>query len=193
MPINGYTGNLPSDVLLLPGVLYIGSTPIGVFRKGGQFEPGHEFVNLEFPGKQSPIKLLDRKFFGTAKFSGTLIEIGEAATGNQAAKLEPGVASATAGSPSVTTLTPEAGGTFLASGRYQSNVRLIYDRGVGTGTKRYFAILFACGLFTKYGPISGEGTREEAEIPFEVEARKDMSSGVVGDAPYVLEYREALP
>lgn len=192
MPLNAYTANLPKDVLLNPGVLYIGSTPLGVTRGGAEFDPGHEFENADFDGKQAPIKGLDRKYYGEAKLSGVILEIGEASSGNQAAKLEPGVGSASAGSPNVTTLTPPVGGTFISSG-YQTDVRLIFDRGEGAGTKRYFAIYFPTALCTKYGPIRGGETRKEAEIPFEFVARKDMASGTVGDAPYKLEYREALP
>lgn len=193
MPINGYLSTLPSDVLLLPGVLRVGSTNIGVTRGGGQFDPGYEFENVEFDGKQAPIKLLDRKFHGTPRITATLVEFGDATTGDQIPKLEVSSANASAGSPNVTTVTPDPGGPFLAAGDYLANLRWIFDRGVGAGTERYVCVLFACALVTKYGITAEGGSRKEAEIPIEIEARKDMASGTIADAPYVIELREALP
>lgn len=192
MPLNAYSANLPSDVLTLPAVVRIGSTNLGVTRGNISWDPGTEVVNTDFDGKQAPIKGLDRKYHGVAKMSFTLVEFGEAATGNQVAKLEFDSSVASAGSPNVTTVTPAAGGAFIGSSDYESNVRLIWDRGIGAGTRRYCTILFASALVTKYS-ISGGGTRGEAEIAVEIEARKDMASGTVSDSPYVVEYREALP
>lgn len=192
MPLNGYSSTLPSDVLTLPAIVRIGSTNLGVTKGPINFDGGFEFENLEFDGKQAPIKGLDRRFNGEAKMSFTILELGEAATGNQIDKLEPGNSVASAGSPNVTTVTPAAGGTFLASADYESNVRLIWDRGIGAGTRRYCTVHYASALVKKY-TISGGGTRGVAEIGVEIEARKDMASGTVADSPYVIEYREALP
>lgn len=190
--LTGYSPNLPNDVLLDSGVLYIGSSAIGATRGGLEFSPDFEIQNVPFDGKQAAIKGLDRKFFGEdSKISGTLIEFGDSSTGSQLAKLEPGGTSASAGSPNVTTYTPNPASEFLASGDYQTNVRLIFERGVLSGTKKYAAVLFAVAL-VKTWSLKGEN-KGEATIGFEICARKDMSSGTIADAPYVIEHREALP
>lgn len=191
-PLTGRTTNTNTDVILNPGVVYIGATPIGVTRGGVQFDPGHEFENIDFDGRQAPLYLGDRKYNGVPKLTFKMIEMGDASTGNQAAKLEVGSSAASAGSPNVTTVTPAVGGSFLAAGDYQSNVRVIFDRGAGTGTKRYLAVLFAKAFVAKYS-LAGGATRGEAEISVEIEGRKDMASGTIGDAAYVIEYREATP
>src|SRR5438128_9741400 len=48
--LTGYTANLPSDVLLDSGVLYVGSTPIGVTRGVPEFNPNKEVENVDFDG-----------------------------------------------------------------------------------------------------------------------------------------------
>lgn len=188
--VPSFLTTLSSDVLLLPAAVYVGSTSIGVTRGGLKWDPGWTIENVDFDGKQAPIYLLDRKFYGPSIISGKLIELGDATTGAQIAKIEAGMSTASAGTPNVTTITPLAGNALLASGSYQSNLRMYFDRGVGSGTKRYLEILFAKALCTKYS-LGGPGTGE-AEIDFEFQARKDMSSGTVADAPYVIQYREAL-
>lgn len=193
MSLSAYLTTLPSDILLNPAIIQIGSTAIGVTRGGVKFDPAFTIENLAagIDGGQAPIKGLDRRYNGPAKFSGTLLEFGDSTTGNQIPKLEAGSSSASAGTPNVTTVTPQAGNALIVSGSYQSNVRLIWDRGVGSGTKRYLCLLFAVALCTKYG--MGSGGEKEGTIDFEFEARKDMSSGTISDAPYVIELREALP
>jgi hypothetical protein len=119
------------------------------------------------------------------------MELGDSATGNQAAKLLPGSSSASAGSPNVTTITPKAGGTFLASGSYLTDVRLIFERGISTGTKQYFAIYFPCGLVLPTFTIQGEA-RKYANIADHHRRAPHMTRrGNVYDAPFKLEYREA--
>lgn len=191
MPITGYLPTLPSDVLLLPGVLRIGSTNVGVTRGGGSFDPGWEIENTDFDGKQGPIKLLDRKFHGAPKLSATLIEFGDATTGDQIPKLENTSSSASAGSPNVTTITPDAGGPYIATGDYIANLRWIFDRGIGAGTERYCVLHLASALCTKYSISAEGGSRREAEIAVEFEGR--VVPGTVADAAYVIELREALP
>lgn len=193
MPLSGYSTNTPGDILKNPAMVAIGFTTIGVTRGGVKFETGVQYENPDFDGKHAPIYLLDRKIHTGAKCSFTMIEFGDAATGAQTAKLEPGSTAATVtatATGAVTTVTPLTAGGFLASGQYQSNFRLIWDRGIGAGSQRYFCILFAKALFVKYS-ITGAGTGE-ATIDVEVEARKDMSSGAVTDAAYALEFRELL-
>lgn len=192
MPLNGYLSTLPSDVLLVPAIIVVGSTPIGVTRGGLKWDPGHEFENIDFDGKQGDIYLLDRKYHGVPKMSGALLEMGDATTGNQIPKLEPGSTSASAGSPNVTTVTPAPGGNFLASGDYQSNVRMIWDRGIGSGTKRYLALLFAKAFIARYSINSEGGSRKEATIDFEFHGKLDPSGGL-NVAAYKIELREAMP
>lgn len=193
MPVNGYLTTLPSDVLINPAMVAIGFTAIGVTKGGVKFDPGMAYENVGFDGKHADIYLLDRKIQGTPKATFTMIELGPAATGGQIAKIEPGsaaVATVTTTGSELTIVTPLTAGAFLASGSYQSNFRLIWDRGVGSGVSRYLCLLFAKALFAKYN-ISGAGT-DVATIDVEVEARKDMSSGAVTDVPYVIELRAAL-
>lgn len=193
MSVPTYLTTLPSDVALNPGAVYAGSSAasIGVTKGGVQFDPGFTIENQDFDGKQAPIKGLDRKYFGPAKLSFKMIELGHASTGAQLAKLDAGIDEVSAGNPNVTTATPQVASALIASGDYVTNLRVIWDRGVGSGTKRYLEILFAVALCTKY-TISGAGTGV-AEIDAEFEARKDMGSGTVQDAPYVIQFREAVP
>ena len=192
MPVSGYLSTLPADVMINPALVPIGFTAIGVTRGGVKFDNGITYENPDFDGKHAPIYLLDRKIVGVPKATFTMIEFGPASSGAQISKLEPGLSQATttATTGDSTVITPLAGGSFLAAGSYQSDFRLIWDRGVGAGTTRYAIILFAKALFTKYA-INGAGTGE-ATIDVEVEARKNMSSGAVTDVPYVVEYRQLL-
>lgn len=191
--LTGYSTNLPTDALLDVGILMVGNAKIGVTKGAPQFDPARVIENIEFDGKHAPIKGLDRLFHGPASISGSLIELGDASSGAQLAKLEPGSSAASAGSPNVTTITPKVGGGLLASGDYLTDVRLIFERAVvGSGTKQYAAIYFPVGLVVQYGPIQGED-RKTGVIPFKIEARKDMGSGTTADAPYKIELREALP
>lgn len=193
MPVTGYLSTLPTDVLINPAMVAINFTAIGVTKGGVKFDPAMSFENPEFDGKHSSIYLLDRKIVGTPKASFTMIEFGAAASGSQISKLEPGSTAASTTSTTAGdtyTVTPLTGGSFLASGSYQSNFRLIWDRGVGSGNQRYLCLLFAKALFSKYN-INGAGT-DLATIDVEVEARKDMSSGAVTDVPYQIELRQTL-
>lgn len=193
--LNGYLSTLPSDVLLDTGVLYVGSTPVGSSKGPPKWDPGRAFDNVDFDGKHAPIKGLDRLFHGEPKISGTLIEFGDSGSGNQIPKLEPGSSSATTGvTPNtLTTITPKVGGGFLASGDYQANVRLIFERGItaGAGVKKYAAILLPVAFVQKYD-LQGSD-KKNAVINYELVGRKDMASGTTADAAYVIELRESLP
>lgn len=190
--LDGYLTTTPTDILKNPVIIQVGSAKLGVTKGGCSFDPGHEIENLAqfIDGAQSPIKGLDRKFFGISKISGIILDFGEAASGNQIAKLEIGSSAASAGSPNVTTVTPAAGGDILSA--YQADVSFISDRAIGSGTKRYASVYFAFGLFTKYS-LKGGDTKGPVEIAFEFEGRLDVSAAVLGTAPYLIKYREALP
>jgi hypothetical protein len=191
-PLTGHTSNFPNDVLLDMGIMLVGSTVIGVTKGPPKFSPAIELAMSEFDGMHAPLKGMDRMFYGEASVSATILELGESATGNQAAKLLPGSSAASAGSPNVTTITPVAGGSFLSSGSYLSDFRMLFERGISSGTKKYFAIYFPCGLVLPTWDLQGEA-RKYANIAITIGARKDMASGNVYDAPFKLEYREALP
>lgn len=193
MPLTGHTAYFPSDVLLDMGILMVGAARIGVTKGPPQFSPNIEVATSEFDGMHAPLKGMDRFFYGEANFAATLMEMGDASTGNQLAKLLPGSSANTTGSPSVTTITPKAGGTFLASNEYLTDVRLIFERGsVGSGTKQYAALYFPYGLLLPTWTLQGE-PRKYANIPISIAARKDGSSGNIYDAPFKIELREALP
>jgi hypothetical protein len=196
MPLNGYTANLPNDILLDTGVLYVGSTPIGASRGAWKVELAWSVENVDFDGKYADVKGLDRKFYGPSSMSATLIELGPATHGNQISKMEAGATSVDTGStPStLTTITPKPGGALYASGDYLTNVRVVFERAitVAAGAKKYVAVLFPAGLVRKWGPLTGTD-KKEATYDVEIAARKDMASGTTADAPYLIEYREALP
>lgn len=194
--LTGYTPNFPNDVMLDAGVFYIGSTIVGATKGEPKFENMWELQNLDFDGKHAPIKGNDRKFYGPAKISATLLEMAPAASGNQIVKLEAGSSEATTGvTPNtLTTVTPKAGGVLYPAADYIANLRLIYERGIvaGAGVKKYVAILFPSALITKWsGPMGHD--KGQATLDIEFEARKDMASGTTADAPYLIEYRESLP
>jgi hypothetical protein len=178
--------NLPQDTLLDAGVLYVGSTKIGVTRGAPKFDPARTWRNIEFDGKQAPVKGLDRPMYGEATITGTLIEFGGATTGNQIAKLEPGATVVTAGA--ITTYTPIAGGALLAAVNYYTNLRLFFER-AGPGT--YAAILFPVAFCRKYD-VQGANLNEST-IPFEFCARLDLATQLVSDPPYQIELRTSLP
>lgn len=191
-PLTGHSANFPSDVLLDMGIPMVGSTAIGVTNGPPKFSPAIELAISEFDGMQAPLKGMDRFFYGQAEVSFTLMELGDSATGNQIAKLLPGSSSASAGSPNVTTITPKGGGIFLAAGDYLTDFRLLFERGISSGTKKYFAIYFPCGLVLPTWDLQGEA-RKYAKSAVTIGARRDMTSGNVYDAPFKLELREALP
>lgn len=183
MPLNGYDGTLPSDALLDSGVLFVGSTAIGVSRGGLNFDPGRQIRNIPFDGKRSDVKGLDRVTGWDAKISGTLLEF--AAT--DIARLEPGSTSAVVGG--TTTITPKTAGTLFASGDYLTDVHLIFERAGGG----YAAVYFAQGFVNRWGPLKGSDNAE-AEVGIEISARAVVAASAdVPKPPYVIELRTALP
>lgn len=201
MPIVPYTANLPIDVLLDHGTFYQGNvliascTNMGVTKGAPKFDPMSTIENLTFDGKDAPIKGLDRKFYGPAKISATMIEFGPAASGNQIAKLEQNIANVDSGTTpnTLSTLTPAAGRVLYVAGNYLSYFRLVFPRGIvaGAGVKKYAGICFPCALITKWD-LQGQD-KDNAQISIEVEARKDMASGTTADAPFLIELYETVP
>lgn len=181
-PLTGFTSNLPSDVVLDSGVLYVGATVFGATKGGLQFDPGNTYRNIDFDGKRSAVKLLDRKMMMAPKLTGTVLEL---ATGN-IARLEPGATTATTGAwTASTSYAPKRAAGLLAAGDYISDIRAIWLRGSGA----FVQVRFPSGLVTKYDISSQDG--EEASISLEIEARLDTGvSGFTntGDAPFRIEY-----
>jgi hypothetical protein len=178
-PLTGFTSQFPSDVLIDSGVLYVGATVFGAFQGGLKFDPGVEYLNTNFDGKRSPVKLLDRKSNQMPKISGTVIQLSTTNVG----QIEPGATTVTGWTGS-TAYQPKRAGSYLASGDYLTDVRAIWLRGGGN----FVQVRFPAALLTKYDITSQDG--QEVAIAVEIEARLDMtvSGANVGDAPFRLEY-----
>jgi hypothetical protein len=193
MPLEPYLSTTPSDFLGSPAIIRIGSTNKGVTRGGVKWDPGWEVEHIQFDGMHAPVLGMQRKFYGIAKLSFTLLDLGLAATGNQIAMVEAASSAASAGSPNVTTITPEDGGTLYDSDNVLTLLRAIWDRGAGAGINRYFCVVFPKAYVMKWAINDSGNVRDVATVDVEVCALKDMSSGTLNDAPYYFEYREALP
>lgn len=184
-PLTGFTTQFPTDVLVDSGVLYVGATVFGAFQGGLKFDPGLEYLNTNFDGKRSPVRLLDRKSNQMPKISGTVIQLST----TNVTQIEPGATVAASGAwTGSTSYLPKRAGSFLASGDYLTDVRAIWLRGGGN----YVQVRFPSALLMKYDITSQDG--QEVAIALEIEARLDMSvSGAnVGDAPYRIEYIAAV-
>lgn len=184
MPLSGYTSSLPTDVLLDSGTLYIGNSVFAATRGGLQFNPNKEMRNIEFDGKRTAIKGLDRTTSVAPVISGTVIELAP----TDISTIEPGATSASPVS-GTTRYTGKVMGTLYASGDYLSDVRCIWERGSGG----YVQIRFASAIMKSY-QMSGTDN-EEATIQIEIEARLDMSvsGNTVATLPYSIDYFTAAP
>lgn len=184
-PLTGYTSNLPSDVIIDSGVLYVGATVFGATTGGLKFDPGTEYRSVEFDGRRSPVRLLDRKAMFMPKLSGTVIQLSTTNVG----QIEPGATVVASGAwTTSTSYQPKAAALFLASGDYLTDVRAIWQRGSGA----YVQVRFPAALLTKYDITSQDNA--EVAIAIEIEARLDMSvSGTTtGTAPFRIEYLAAV-
>lgn len=180
-PLTGFTSQFPTDVLVDSGVLYVGATVFGAFQGGLKFDPGIEYLNVNFDGKRSPVRLLDRKGNQMPKITGTVIQMST----TNVTQIEPGATVAASGAwTGSTSYLPKRAGSFLAAGDYLTDVRAIWLRGGGN----YVQVRFPSALLMKYDITSQDG--QEVAIALEIEARLDMSvSGAnTGDAPYRIEY-----
>jgi hypothetical protein len=190
-PLTGYTATLPSDVLLDSGVLYAGTTVFGAFAGGLKFDPGFTYRNIEFDGKRSPVKAIDRKMMQVPKLTGTVIQLSTTNVGQieAGATVATGVTAVTAAggwTGASSSYTPKRAAGLLAAGDYLSDIRL---RGSGT----FVQVYFKSALCTKYDITSQDGA--EVAIAIELEARLDFgATGYtnVGDAPYRIEYLTAV-
>jgi hypothetical protein len=186
VPLTGYTSSLPSDVVLDSGVLYIGATVLGALTGGLKFDPGIEYRAIEFDGRRSPVRGLDRKSAVMPKLSGTMIQLST----TNVAQIEPGGATnATGAWTGSTSYTGKRAGSLLVSGDYLTDVRAIWARGSGA----FVQVRFPAGLLTKYDMTSQDSA--EIAIAIEIEARLPIdASGFtnVGDMPYRIEYLAAV-
>ena len=182
MPISGYTSDLPSDILLDSGVLYVGTSVRGVSRGGLSFDPGKSWNNIEFDGKRSDVLGLHRVTKFEPVISGTMLEFDSA----ELVEYEPGLTSAGTGT---VVYTMKDAGTLLASGDYMTDVRLVFERGAQSGA--YAAVHFPKALVRKWS-VKGVDN-DVAEIAVEIVAVLDMSGGQLTDCPYKIELRATLP
>jgi hypothetical protein len=193
-PLTGYTAALPTDVLLDSGVLYAGTTVFGAFTGGLKFDPGFTYRAVEFDGKRSPIKGLDRKLSQMPKLTGTLIQLGTTNVGQfeAGATVATGVTAVTAAggwTGASSSYTPKRAAGLLAAGDYLADIRAIWLRGNG----QFVQVYFRSALCTKYDITSQDGA--EVAIAVEIEARLPFGeTGYtnVGDAPYRIEYLTAV-
>ncbi len=198
VPLTGYTSTLPSDVLLDSGVLYIGTTVFGAFAGGIKFDPGITYRNIDFDGKRTPVRLLDRVTMRMPKISGTVIQLTATAGVSVAggvAQIEPGAATnATGAWSSVTSFDPKIAGQLLVAGDYITDLRAIWQRGGATSAAgSYVQVRFPSAVCTKYDITGQDGAEVAIALEFEARLNTDASGfSNVGEAPYRIEYISTL-
>lgn len=186
MALSGYTSTLPNEVLLNPALIYVGTTVWGVTRGGVSWDPGVEVAEVEFDGKHTEIKGLARKNKFASKLTFTVLQLGTAA---EIQRIEPGATTATSTVTGITSvITPKDAGNLFAAGDYLTDVRAVWELGEGS---KYIAIYLPVARVSK-GTITGAADGE-GEIPVELTAVLDMTSGAISRAPYKYELRTALP
>lgn len=180
-PVTGYTAAFPNDVVFDSGYLLIGATVFGAFAGGLKFDPGVEYRAIEFDGRRSPVRGLDRKASVMPVISGTCIQIST----TNVTQFEPGASITPTGAwTGSTSYLPKGAGSLLASGDYLTDVRAVWRRGSGGGVQ----VRFPSALLRKYDITSQDGA--EIAVAIEIEARLDLtvSGSTVGDMPYRIEY-----
>lgn len=194
--LTGYSNNFPSDVLLDNGIIRIGSVNWGVTKGQSSFTPNSTVVNTDFDGKTVPLKLLDRLIHGAPQIQFTAMEMGPSATGLQISKLLIGSSEATSGSTpnTKTTITPMQGNQLFDTGKYLTDFRLIFERGIaaGTGVKKYCALYMPIAVVMDWGPLQG-ANKDHPTYSVKVEGRGDPASGDLSTAAYKIELLESLP
>lgn len=191
-PLTGFSTTFPDDVLIDSGVLYVGSNKFGAFAGGLKFDPGITYKAVDFDGKRSAVKLLDRKMMFAPKITGTVIQLSTA----NVAQIDPGADGSTAPTLAAgawtgasTSYAPQRAGSLLVAGDYLSDIRAIWLR----GNNKFVQVYFKSALCTKYDVTSQDGA--EVSIAIEIEARLDTAvTGYqnTGDAPYRIEYLDAV-
>lgn len=110
---------LPNQFPVDAGVLYVGSTPVGMgATKGGlKWDPAEEWQHVEYDGKSSESEGLHRVVdYSKNKLSGQILDL----TGVAIGRYSPG--STSDGSTGTNTITPIDAFVFLSTGAYLANV-----------------------------------------------------------------------
>ena len=159
MPQSGYNANTPNGFGLY-GVLYQAfnktsgaGTKIGVTRGGLRFTPNHTIRNVDYDGKLTNVKGIDRITFRNPTITGTIIEL----TKDNLIMLEPGGA---------TPATLKDSGTFLAAADYLEKIAMEFERPDGSG----FGYYLADALVTTY-EVAGQNSEGETEVAVTFEGR----------------------
>lgn len=189
-PLSSWNGQLPTDVQLDSGILYIAGAVFSAQSGGLKFDPGKEVRNIPFDGQRSPVKGLDRTVSWKPVISGNIMEMPSANFGVlEAGATGPG--STIAGGPTgATQLLPKSAGTLYATGDYISAPRAVWYRGDGTYVQVRF---YDGGLCVKWDE-SGQD-KDEVKYAIEIEARLDLTASGrnVYDCPFVMEYFSVSP
>lgn len=189
-PLSSWNGQLPTDVQLDTGVLYVNNAIFSAQDGGLKFDPGKEMRQIPFDGQRSPVKGLDRTVFWKPVISGTILEIPVANFGFLEAGAS-GPGSTISGGPTgATQRIPKSAGVLYATGDYVTNPKVVWYCGNGT----YFELRFYDGgLVTKWD-LTGQD-KTEAKYAIEIEARLDLtqSGRKVYDCPFVGEYFSVDP
>lgn len=188
-PLSAFTSTLPANVLLETGVLYAGSSIYAAHIGGIKFDPGKSTRGVEFDGKRTRIRALDRTLKFEPKITGTVIELAPALV----PKIEPGATAVTlTGAPAgyTTGYRPKQGGVLYVTGDYVDNVRAVWQLGDGS----YVQVRFYDGAFVEKWDLTGQDY-DEAKISIELCAVLDMtvSGRNVADGPYAIEYFATAP
>jgi hypothetical protein len=168
------------DIIIDSAILYHEDTvPISITRGGATFDAAEEYEEYDFPGKTGPV-------VGGEEVAGMRPVIRASAMLTGERQFEIYRPSGTwANSSYGRTYTPGAMRETVGSGVYLTNVRCIWKRARGD----FVQVRFPKALCRRYG-IGGED-RDEGQLPLEIEARQDLSSGTPGSVP--LYYIDILP
>ncbi len=189
-PLSSWNGQLPTDVQLDSGILYIAGSVFSAQQGGLKFDPGVTRRNIPFDGKRSNVKGIDRTVMWEPVISGVVLEMPVGSL----SVIEPGVSAPSStianGPTGATQRIPKSAGVLYAAGDYVSNPRIVFYRGDGT----YVQVRFYDGGLVRKWDLSG-ADQEEAKYSIEIEARLDLTASGrrVYDAPYVIEYFSVDP
>lgn len=166
---SGYLTSLKDDVILDEGVLMINSTTaFGVTDGPISYDNGETWQNLDFAGKRCDVALLDRLIGRNPRLSFDLIQV------NTTTSPVLVTGSTQTGTPVV--VTPHAASSLLASGDYETNVKVWFKHGNG----KFFGIWFPMAMVRMTG-ITGRD-KNSATIRVEIDARLDLSASTDTDA-----------
>lgn len=185
---SNYTVNTPTDIMLDGGLLYAGSTPVGVTRGGTAFDPGKKIEQIAFDGQRAGIAGMDRVVDYTPTIKAKILAFGTGSIPQyDAAGTNTFTTSSLGNGISNGTYTPVSASAYFTVGQYVTGLRLIAPRGAGG----YAEINFPLALCTSY-KVAFSDTKE-AEIDATFEARLQMTGSVTTDtAPYFIKLHDNL-